>query len=304
MKGRYGKLVFYLEVHAKLDRLANQAQCSRSYQLIPKSMGFLLLVHPNHPGELIAVLTTSYKANTSDLALEISSVLISLKTSIMETTTKLFNLNSKSLRDWPVRVMWCNGGICLSNQTPSENTSLIRHQRPTILDSSNQLEDQLPLMILPRWTVEPWGFNPSLLSTQELALLKPSRKWLRKSTPWRDSTLSLKSLMHLYSSILSMRLRTSISSAWNQLLMAMKLDVGSFRTMAWNLSETLPMPANCTALLNSFFLRLNADRLAPIKHKFFICIMNIKYESHSGFLVGLTLFFGFTKLRKRDMSLM
>jgi len=79
MSGKYGKIVFYLEVSFCLSRLASLALCSRNYPLIHAFTQFLQLAQVNLLGEPIAVLMTLSQANTLDLALETCSVLISLK---------------------------------------------------------------------------------------------------------------------------------------------------------------------------------------------------------------------------------
>lgn len=80
MKGKYGKIVFYLEVKTIIYRLVNQDQCSKNWLTTQASMLSQQPVQVNHPGEPTAVLMMLSLVDTSDLALETCSVSVSLKT--------------------------------------------------------------------------------------------------------------------------------------------------------------------------------------------------------------------------------
>jgi hypothetical protein len=66
--GKFGKLVFYLEVKKILFRLVNLVQCSQNFPLILKYTLYQQPILHNHHGELIAAQMMLFKVNILDLA--------------------------------------------------------------------------------------------------------------------------------------------------------------------------------------------------------------------------------------------
>jgi uncharacterized integral membrane protein len=97
--GKYKKLVFYLEVFIHLFSLANQAQCSLSYQTTPASMPYQLPILLSLHGDATALLMMSLEENISSHAWVIFSQSTSSRTLKREISTRLSVTNLTPLRD-------------------------------------------------------------------------------------------------------------------------------------------------------------------------------------------------------------